>query len=353
MISHFKFQIRRGRAGSTSRPRGRCASVLQVLLPALLLGFSAPFAFAAAAASTAPATDTPTVLVVVGVQGEEEFGNVFASQADAWMEIIRSVGAKGVLIGGPDATTVTDRERLESALATEPRLGRGELWVVLIGHGTFDGKQAKFNLRGPDVTGSDLADWLKPIARPTVVVDTSSASAPFMNKLAGAGRVIITATRSGAEENYTRFGTHFVKALLSKDSDFDKDGQISLLEAFLAGSASLAEFYKTEGRLASEHPLLDDNGDGLGTPPDWFRGVRAVKRAQNNVAPDGNRAMQISLIPSAAEKSLSPEVRAQRDALELKLVELRDNKSRMDEDSYYRELEQLLLQIAALYPKGN
>jgi hypothetical protein len=333
--------------------------VLQVLLPALLLACTVPGAFAAAAAApaaaapAAPAADVPTVIVVVGVQGEEEFGNVFAAQADAWMEIVRTVGAKGVLIGGPEATTATDRERFQAALAAEPRLGRGELWVVLIGHGTFDGKEPKFNLRGPDVTGSDLAEWLKPIARPTVVVDTSSASAPFMNKLAGAGRVIITATRSGAEENYTRFGTHFVKALLSPDSDFDKDGQVSLLEGFLAGSASLAEFYKTEGRLASEHPLIDDNGDGLGTPPDWFRGVRAVKRAQNNVAPDGTRAMQLSLIPSAAEKSLSPEVRAQRDALELKLVELRDNKSRMDEDAYYRQLEQLLLQIAALYPKGS
>jgi hypothetical protein len=286
------------------------------------------------------------------VQGEEDFGNVFAAQADAWNEIIRSVNAKGVLIGGPEATTVTDRERLQAALAGEPRQGRGELWIVMIGHGTFDGKEPKFNLRGPDVTGSDLADWLKPIARPTVVVDTTSASAPFMNKLAGAGRVIIT-TRSGQEENYTRFGTHFVRALLSKHSDFDKDGQVSLLEAFLAGSASLAEFYKTEGRLASEHPLLDDNGDGLGTPPDWFRGVRAVKRAQNNAAPDGNRAMQLTLIPSPAERSLTPEVRAQRDALELKLVALRDNKSRMDEDEYYRQLEQLLLQIAALYPKPS
>jgi hypothetical protein len=325
-----------------------------------LLALANPSALPAAAASAAPtaadsaaATDTPTVIVVVGVQGDEEFGNVFAAQADAWIEIVKSVGAKAVLIGGPEATTQTDHDRLVAALLAEPRTGRGELWLVMIGHGTFDGKEPKFNLRGPDVTGSELADWLKPFARPTVVVDTTSASAPFMNKLAGAGRVIITATRSGAEENYTRFGTYFVKALVAKESDFDKDGQVSLLEGFLAGSASLAEFYKTEGRLASEHPLLDDNGDGLGTPPDWFRGVRAVKRAQNNTAPDGNRAMQLSLIPSAAEKSLSPEVRAQRDALELKLVALRDNKAKLHEDEYYRQLEEILLQIAALFPKGS
>lgn len=295
-------------------------------------------------------SDIPTVIVVVGVEGDQEYGNVFAAQADAWTEIVKSTGAKGILIGGPEASTATDRERLQAALASEPKQGRGELWLVMIGHGTFDGKEAKFNLRGPDVTTADLAEWLKPFARPMAIIDTSSASAPFLNKLSGAGRVVITATRSGAEENYTRFGTHFVKALLSPDSDYDKDGQVSLLEAFLAGSANLAEFYKTEGRLASEHPLIDDNGDGLGTPPDWFRGVRAIKRAANNAAPDGPRALQLALIHSAREKNLSPEVKAQRDALELKLAALRETKARLDEDEYYRQLEQILLQIAALYP---
>ncbi len=342
-----------GRAGT---PLPAVLGLAAALAFALLSAPAARAAAAPVAADPAPTSvlataDTPTVIVVVGVQGDEEYGNVFAAQADAWTEIVRTVGAKGILIAGPEASTEVDRDRLKAALAAEPKQGRGELWLVLIGHGTFDGKEAKFNLRGPDLTTADLAEWLKPIARPMAIINTASSSAPFLNKLSGAGRVVITATRSGAEENYTRFGTHFVQALLAKESDFDKDGQVSLLEAFLAGSASLAEFYKTEGRLASEHPLIDDNGDGLGTAPDWFRGVRAVKRAQNNAAPDGPRALQLALIHSEAEKNLSPEVRTQRDALELKLAALRETKSRLAEDEYYRELEQILLQIAALYPK--
>lgn len=362
-IFNSRFMITRSGGHGVAGPNGRAGTPL----PAVL-GLAAALAFAAlstpavraaaAAADPAPTSvvataDIPTVIVVMGVEGDQEYGNVFAAQSDAWAEIVKSVGAKGILIGGPEASTATDRERLKAALASEAKQGRGELWLVMIGHGTFDGKEAKFNLRGPDVTTADLTEWLKPFARPMAIIDTSSASAPFLNKLSGAGRVVITATRSGAEENYTRFGTHFVKALLSPDSDFDKDGQVSLLEAFLAGSANLAEFYKTEGRLASEHPLIDDNGDGLGTPPDWFRGVRAIKRAANNAAPDGPRALQLALIHSAMEKNLSPEVKAQRDALELKLAALRETKARLDEDEYYRQLEQILLQISALYPKSG
>ncbi|MEO5959333.1 MAG: hypothetical protein ABIR80_09465, partial [Opitutaceae bacterium] len=110
-----------------------------------------------------------------------------------------------------------------------------------------------------------------------------------------------------------------------------------------------AEFYKTEGRLATEHALIDDNGDGLGTPSDWFRVVRATKRAKDGAAPDGPRAHQFTLVRSAAEQQLSTELRARRDKLELQIAELRDAKPKMKEEPYYRELEKLLLELAALY----
>ena len=104
---------------------------------------------------------------------------------------------------------------------------------MLIGHGTFDGREAKFNLRGPDVTDVELADWLLPFKRPVVVINCASASGPFINRLSGANRVVVTATKSGNEINFARFGQYIAEAIADPRADLDKDGQVSLLEAFL------------------------------------------------------------------------------------------------------------------------
>lgn len=285
----------------------------------------------------------------MGAPGEAEFGQEFREQFEAWKEIGASAGANTILIGGEESETPADRERLEQAIAAEPKQGTAELWLVLIGHGTFDGKEAKFNLRGPDITATDLAGWLKPIARTIAVVDTSSSSAPFMAKLAGPRRVVVTSTRSGYQQNYSRFGKYFTEAIAGAKADLDKDGQVSLLEAFLSGAHRTAEFYKTEGRLATEHALIDDNGDGLGTPADWFRGVRATKKANDKTPVDGARAHQLHLVRSAAEQQLSPDMRARRDQLELEISKLRDAKPKMAEAAYHEELEKLLTQLAELY----
>ncbi len=301
------------------------------------------------APAAAAATDQATVVVVVGAAGEEEFGTVFKEEASHWEKACTQAGARRIEIGQAAAGKISDFDQLKQVLEAEPKEGTGDLWVVLIGHGTFDGHDAKFNLRGPDLSATDLALWLQPFHRPLAIIDTSSASAPFLAKLAGVNRVVITATRSGFEQNYTRFGRYFAEAIGDPQGDIDKDGETSLLEAFLSASARLAEFYKTEGRLATEHPLIEDNGDGLGTPPDWFRGVRAVKKASNGATVDGIRAQQFVLVPSAAEQKLSPATRAERDRLELALAKLRDSKARLPEDEYYRRLEALLLELAKLY----
>jgi hypothetical protein len=132
-------------------------------------------------------------------------------------------------------------------------------------------------------------------------------------------------------------------------SDLDKDGQISLLESFLSASHRTTEFYKTEGRLATEHALIDDNGDGLGTPADWFRGVHATKRPRDGAAADGTRAHQFHLVRSAEEQQLVGELRVRRDKLELRLSELRAAKAKMKEEVYLREMEKVLLELAELY----
>lgn len=306
-------------------------------------------AAAAPAAATSPGAERSTVLVVAGAPGEPEFEPDINRQLEAWAKASELAGAKHIALGREPEGNGTDFDRLKAALEAEPKQGPGELWLVLTGHGTFDGKEAKMNLRGPDVSATELAAWLKPFERPLAIIDATSASAPFLAKLAAPKRVIISATRSGNEHNYARFGKFLAEALSDPKSDLDKDGQISLLESFLSASHRTLEFYKTEGRLATEHALIDDNGDGLGTPADWFRGVIATKKARDGAAPDGARAHQFHLVRSAAEQQLSPEQRAKRDELEVRVSALREQKAKMPEEKYYRELERLLLELARVY----
>lgn len=291
-------------------------------------------------------SDRRTVILVVGAPGEPEFGSNFVQQVTLWEKACAQADCHQLTLGLDTSRPTNDHDYLQQILTREPKEGRGELWLVLIGHGTFDGKEAKFNLRGPDVSAGELAQWLQPVHRPLVVIDTASCSAPFLAKLSATNRVIITATRSGAEQNFARFGQHLAEAITDPRADLDKDGQVSLLEAFLAASRRVGEYYTTEGRLATEHALLDDNGDGLGTPADWFRGVRAIKKAKDGAVVDGLLAQQFILVPSEAERRLTPEQRARRDALERAVLALREKKTQMAEDDYYRRLEALLLELA-------
>jgi hypothetical protein len=300
----------------------------------------------------APRDERPTVVLVVGAEGTTEYGKQFATWAQRWARQAERGAARVVRVGGESLETEgeTDRQRLQAMLGEEAE-GGGPLWVVLIGHGTHDGREAKFNLRGPDVSDVELTEWLRPCKRPLAVVNCASASAPFLNRLSGPGRVVVTATRSGSENNFARFGEHLSDAIADPAADLDKDGQTSLLEAFLAASHQVDEFYKQESRLATEHALLDDNGDGLGTPADWFRGVRATRAAKEGNRPDGSAAHQWHLRPSARELALPAEVRARRDRLELEVEALRAQKAALSEDEYYRRLESLLLELAGVYKR--
>jgi hypothetical protein len=292
---------------------------------------------------------TPSLIVVAGAAGEPEFGSNFVRQVELWTGVAARAKAATTTIGLRPVAETNDASQLKASLVAEPREGDQPLWLVFIGHGTFDGREAKFNLRGPDVSASELSEWLSPFRRPLVIINAASASAPFINKLSATNRVIITATRSGNERNFARFGQYFAEVLDDPQADLDKDGQTSVLEAFLGASARVAEFYKTEGRLATEHALLDDNGDALGTPGDWFRGVRAVKKPQGAAAVDGARAHQMHLVLSPEEQSLPPEIRAKRDSIELAIAHLREAKAKYSEAEYYEKLEKLLADLLDAY----
>jgi hypothetical protein len=290
----------------------------------------------------------PTVIAVAGAPGEEGFGKVFVEAAEAWRNAAEKGGANFVGIGMTNAAATNDLELFKSALANETNTTNAELWIVLLGHGTFDGKEARFNMHGPDLSALMLSNALASFHRPIAIINAASASSPFMKALSGKDRVVVTATRAGAEENYTRFSKFISQSMADPEADLDKDGQTSLLEAFLMASRRVAEFYKSEGRLATEHALLDDNGDGLGTPADWFRGIHAVKKAANNAPLDGMRAHQWHLVRSKEDQKLSAEQRKRRDELELEIAKLREQKSTLDENDYYNRLEKLLTELGQI-----
>jgi len=295
------------------------------------------------------ATDQPMVIIAVGAAGEADFGKEFAQWSELWAQTSAKAAAQHIAVGLAATNETSDWSLLKQLLAKEPTNSTAELWLVLIGHGTFDGKEAKFNLRGPDLSATELGEWLKPFRRPVIVINCASSSGPFLSKLSAPGRVIVTATRSGSEENFARFGQFMAAAIADPTADLDKDGQTSLLEAYLMASRRVAEFYETEGRLATEHALLDDNGDTLGTPADFFRGVRAVKKPSGGGNVDGLRAHQIHLVRSEQEQKMPPELRARRDELELAVARLREAKPNLATDEYYQRLEKLMLELAELY----
>jgi hypothetical protein len=289
-----------------------------------------------------------SVVVVVGTGGNDDYAALFTEWGADWATAARIARAKLATIGSGEDSV----EKLNSALAAEAKDGTEPLWLVLLGHGTATGGDAKFNLRGDDVPVSRVVEWLKPFQRPVVVVCGFSTSGAWLKPLAAPNRIVVTATRSGGEINFARFGGHLAAAIADVEADLDQDGQTSLLEAYIAASRRTAEWYAQEGRLATEHSLLDDNGDGAGTPADWFSGVRAVKKPREG-QPDGARAHQVHLIKSAGEQSLSPDARKRRDALEAELAKLREEKTSMPEDEYLRKLEQVLVELAKVYRGGE
>ena len=150
------------------------------------------------------AHDARQVIIVQGAGGEDTYAEMFLGWSQRWKEIADKAGTHSVVIGGDSNTN--DREMLQAAIETAVKENPSELWIVLIGHGTFDGS-AKFNLRGPDFTAQELADWLKPRTDTTVVINCASASAPFIEQISGPGRIVVTATKSGAQYNFARFGS--------------------------------------------------------------------------------------------------------------------------------------------------
>ena len=304
--------------------------------------------------SAAPAAAQSTrALVVVGLGGTPEYRERFTRWAVELQGAL--TGPAGipaadvvVLAERSDAApgVVSDRSTRENVVAALGDLaGRSapddRLLVVLIGHGTAQGEEGKFNLPGPDISGEDLAAALAVFPTQTVaVVHTGSAGGGFVAPLSGPNRITLSATRTSRERNATEFAAFFVEALTGDGSDLDKDGQISLLEAFTYTRAEVARQYAEDNEILTEHAVLDDNGDGEGSPDPGAE------------AEDGRlaHAFRLGRAGGAAARVTDDPVLNQllqdRAGIQGRIDALRTQKGSMSQEAYDTALEELLVELA-------
>ena len=289
------------------------------------------------------------LLIVVGLAGDPEHGELFQKWGSALAEASESVGiASDRLVYLSDAKedarvhARATREEIDAALSGFAQAAGPDdvVYVVLVGHGSYDGSTARFNLPGPDMTPADFDALLRKLpARNVVFVNTSSSSGPFVEELSAPGRTIITATRNGAERFTTLFGGYFVEAFSTDASDADKNKRVSMLEAFQYAQSEVARAYEREGLLATEHALLDDNGDKKGSPDPTPTGS------------DGRLAAALSL-GSAADAAPLPEdptlrtLYLERRDLERGVEALRLLKESLPPARYASELERRVTDLA-------
>ena len=290
------------------------------------------------------------LLVIVGLAGDPEHGKTFHKWGTTLAQASERLGVPPerliYLVDAPiegDARVSgrSTRDEITKALESFAKQAGPDdvVFITLIGHGNFDGRAAKFNLPGPDLAAAEFNALLKKLpTKQLVFVNTSSSSGPFIEELSGPGRTIVTATRNGAEQFATLFGGFFVDALTTDAADADKNKRVSVLEAFTYAKAEVERAYKREGLLATEHALLDDNGDKEGS---------ADPSPQAN---DGKVASVISLgLAEDAALPADPKLRAlhlERRDLERRVEALRLLKDSMEPARYTKELESLVTAIA-------
>lgn len=287
------------------------------------------------------------LLVVTGLSGEAQyaaqFGQLGKTVVDAAKQRWGLVDSQIVYLAEAGvAAGVTGRATRDGVLGALGKLAASTraddvILIVLAGHGSDQADDPRLNLPGPDLTAGDLARGLAPLDKQlVVVVNAASASGGFVKPLSGPRRVVITATKTGFERNATMFGDFFAKALGSDEADLDKNGRVSVAEAYQYARGQVVRAYQGANRLLTEHSQLDDNGDGVGT-------------AELTATGDGAVARLVSFGLKADETSADPKVAAliaERQRLETAIAALRGRKASMDSTAYERDLEKLLIQLA-------
>jgi len=287
-------------------------------MAALVVGLGAMQPIAQAATYT---------FIVAGLGGEPQYETRFRAQAEELARIAQAhadAPEHVVTLTGPDATREAIRREL-AALAQRTRQDDVAM-IVLIGHGSYDGEEYRFNIPGPDITGSELRALIDALpARRQLIVNTTSASGAVAEQWARPQRIVITATKSGGERTATRFAQYWVAALSEPAADSNKDELISAREAYEYASRQVAAAFKADVALATEHSRIEG----------------AELAAELPVA----RLSEVALLAA------DPEVRQllmQRATLEEELAAVKARKDSLPSDAYYDELEAVLVKFALL-----
>jgi hypothetical protein len=295
--------------------------------------------------STSPAmAGQRFALIVAGASGGPEY----VAQYERWTSDLSTSLIENLKFDRALVTVLSDSSRSSSAssaanvrrtiAAIASRMTRDDLLlIVLIGHGSFDGTDAKFNLVGRDLESGEWSDLLRQLPGRLVVVNTAAASFPFLERLAGPRRIVVTATDTAAQRFDTIFPEYFVRSIADLAADLDKNGRISVWEAFAAASASVRRHYQQRGQLSTERALLDDNGDGIGNE-------------SSSPRDDGSLASRTYLDESLPGAAPTDEVMIkllQRKAmLEAEVDDLKIRKAFLSAVEYAREFERIMIDLA-------
>jgi hypothetical protein len=277
-------------------------------------------------------------VTVAGLGGEPDYEQRFAAAAKDLDKVFKAAGntAKTYTLTGAQSTASQLKETLD-AVAREAKAD-DDFVLILIGHGSFDGVEYKFNLVGPDVTAGEIAAMCDRIhARRQLVVDTTSASGGAMQALGRPGRAVITATKAGTEKNATVFARYWVEALEDPAADTDKSDSISAMEAFAYATAKTAAFYDSQKRLATEHAVFNDVGHG--------EPVRVVGNGQGALM-SSFTLVRLGSSQQAANDPAKHALLAKKEELEQKIDTLKYQKAAMDPTDYKTQLTAALLELA-------
>jgi hypothetical protein len=277
-------------------------------------------------------------VIVAGLGGEPDYEQRFAAAAKALDRIFAAAGPSSHVytLAGPQATATQFQDTM-STVARDAKAD-DDFTLILIGHGSFDGVEYKFNLVGPDITAAEIAAWCDHIAaRRQLIVDTTSASGGALQTLERPGRAVIAATKSGTEKGATVFARYWVEALQDPAADTDKSDSISSMEAFTYAAKKTAAFYDSQKRLATEHAVFNDVGAG-----------EPVRESGNG---QGMLMANFTLVRlgTSQQATNDPSKRGlldKKDELEQKIDTLKYQKAAMDPGDYRKQLREALLELA-------
>lgn len=300
-----------------------------------------------------PAAAQSHLVVITGAGGEARYEDTFHEWASRMVDGAKErydLPAENVAYLGEDPerdperiTDRSSRENVERVLRDlAGQTGEDDVvFIMLIGHGSYDGNEGRFNLPGRDLAATEYAALLDDVTASVVFVNTASASGAFLEPLAAPGRTVITATRSGREANATVFGEYFVEAYAGDGADTDMNSRISLLEAFHYAQREVERYYADQNRLPTERALLDDVGEGQGTPePDPEGEIGALA---------STIFLRGAAAPSDPRLADDPELQAlyeEKARIEGELDALRRRRDTMEPERYDAELEELLVELA-------